>query len=61
SYLVDVLPGAIVFGIGLPAALVGVTVTAGTAVGEADRGIAAGAGKRTQYFVAHGPNFAGYQ
>ncbi|WP_280299200.1 MFS transporter [Nocardia abscessus] len=41
-YLVDVLPGAIVFGIGLPAAFVGVTVPAVTAVDEADRGIAAG-------------------
>ncbi|MGY2120021.1 MFS transporter [Nocardia gipuzkoensis] len=42
SYLIDVLPGAIVFGIGLPAAFVGVTVPAVTAVDEADRGIAAG-------------------
>ncbi|UAK35257.1 MFS transporter [Nocardia asteroides] len=42
SYLVDVLPGAIVFGVGLPAAFVGVTVPAVTAVDETDRGIAAG-------------------
>ncbi|MGK8523679.1 MFS transporter [Nocardia asteroides] len=42
SYLVDVLPGAVVFGVGLPAAFVGVTVPAVTAVDEADRGIAAG-------------------
>ncbi|WP_067462067.1 MFS transporter [Nocardia amamiensis] len=42
SYVTDVLPAAIVFGIGLPAAFVGVTVPAVTAVDEADRGIAAG-------------------
>ncbi|WP_330229118.1 MFS transporter [Nocardia sp. NBC_00508] len=42
SYVTDVLPAAIVFGIGLPAAFVGVTVPAVTAVGDADRGIAAG-------------------
>ncbi|MBF6521067.1 MFS transporter [Nocardia farcinica] len=42
SYLIDVLPGAVLLGIGLPAAFVGVTAPAVTAVDEADAGIAAG-------------------
>lgn len=47
-YLVDVLPAAVVFGIGLPAAFVGVTVPAVTAVAPADTGIAAGVVNTTQ-------------
>ncbi|PRX43645.1 EmrB/QacA subfamily drug resistance transporter [Prauserella shujinwangii] len=42
GYLADVLPGTLVFGIGLPAAFVGVTVPAVTAVAETDTGVAAG-------------------
>ncbi|MBA8951656.1 MFS transporter [Actinomadura namibiensis] len=42
SYVVDVLPAALVFGVGLPAAFVGVTVPAVTAVDKDDTGIAAG-------------------
>ncbi|WP_119730119.1 MFS transporter [Thermomonospora amylolytica] len=42
SYVIDVLPAALLFGIGLPAAFVGVTVPAVTAVDKADTGIAAG-------------------
>ncbi|MEV6280407.1 MFS transporter [Nocardia sp. NPDC051832] len=42
TYLVDVLPGAVLLGIGLPAAFVGVTAPAVTAVAQADAGIAAG-------------------
>lgn len=41
-YAIDVLPAALVLGVGLPAAFVGVTVPAVTAVGESDTGIAAG-------------------
>ncbi|WP_194819257.1 MFS transporter [Nocardia sp. XZ_19_385] len=42
SYLLDVLPGAVLLGIGLPAAFVGVTAPAVTSVAQADAGIAAG-------------------
>ncbi|WP_228811819.1 MFS transporter [Nocardia otitidiscaviarum] len=42
DYPVDVLPAAVIFGIGLPAAFVGVTAPAVEAVAETDRGIAAG-------------------
>lgn len=42
DYPVDVLPGAILLGIGLPAAFVGVTVPAVTAVAESRAGTAAG-------------------
>ncbi|WP_378733808.1 MFS transporter [Nocardia brasiliensis] len=42
SYLIHVLPGAVLLGIGLPAAFVGVTAPAVTSVGTADAGIAAG-------------------
>ncbi|MFC9895392.1 MFS transporter [Nocardia sp. NPDC127579] len=42
TYLIDVLPGAILLGIGLPAAFVGVTAPAVTSVEQADAGIAAG-------------------
>ncbi|WP_068065396.1 MFS transporter [Nocardia xishanensis] len=42
SYLIDVLPGAILLGVGLPAAFVGVTAPAVTSVDKADAGIAAG-------------------
>ncbi|MGS2811002.1 MFS transporter [Nocardia sp. MW-W600-9] len=42
NYLIDVLPGAVLLGIGLPAAFVGVTVPAVTSVDKADAGIAAG-------------------
>ncbi|WP_285487212.1 MFS transporter [Amycolatopsis taiwanensis] len=42
TYLIDVLPGTILLGIGLPAAFVGVTTPAVTSVGKADAGIAAG-------------------
>ncbi|ONM46301.1 MFS transporter [Nocardia donostiensis] len=42
NYLIDVLPGAVLLGIGLPAAFVGVTVPAVTSVDKADTGIAAG-------------------
>ncbi|MFR9749805.1 MFS transporter [Nocardia sp. 004] len=42
SYMIDVLPGAVLLGIGLPAAFVGVTVPAVTSVDKADTGIAAG-------------------
>lgn len=42
SYVTEVLPAALVFGVGLPLAFVGVTVPAVTAVREADTGIAAG-------------------
>ncbi|MBF6098605.1 MFS transporter [Nocardia cyriacigeorgica] len=42
SYLIDVLPGAVLLGIGLPAAFVGVTAPAVTSVDVADAGIAAG-------------------
>ncbi|NEW42302.1 MFS transporter [Nocardia cyriacigeorgica] len=42
SYLIDVLPGAVLLGIGLPAAFVGVTAPAVTAVDTADAGITAG-------------------
>ncbi|MEV0334161.1 MFS transporter [Nocardia sp. NPDC050717] len=42
DYLIDVLPGAILLGVGLPAAFVGVTVPAVTSVDPADAGIAAG-------------------
>ncbi|MEU5405741.1 MFS transporter [Nocardia asteroides] len=42
SYAVDVLPGAILLGIGLPAAFVGVTQPAVTAVGPRAAGTAAG-------------------
>ncbi|WP_280467637.1 MFS transporter [Nocardia cyriacigeorgica] len=42
SYLIDVLPGAVLLGVGLPAAFVGVTAPAVTSVDEADAGIAAG-------------------
>ncbi|MDA2806543.1 MFS transporter [Nocardiopsis suaedae] len=42
DYLTDVLPGAVLLGIGLPAAFVGVTAPALAAVDEADAGIAAG-------------------
>lgn len=41
-YPVDVLPGAVLLGIGLPAAFVGVTVPAVTSVDKNDAGIAAG-------------------
>ncbi|WP_246011405.1 MFS transporter [Nocardia mexicana] len=42
GYLIDVLPGAVLLGVGLPAAFVGVTVPAVTSVDKADAGIAAG-------------------
>ncbi|WP_369023874.1 MFS transporter [Nocardia cyriacigeorgica] len=42
NYLIDVLPGAVLLGIGLPAAFVGVTAPAVTSVDVADAGIAAG-------------------
>ncbi len=42
DYLIDVLPGAVLLGVGLPAAFVGVTVPAVTSVDKADTGIAAG-------------------
>ncbi|MEV0686137.1 MFS transporter [Nocardia sp. NPDC050378] len=42
GYLVDILPGAVLLGIGLPAAFVGVTAPAVTAVGESAAGTAAG-------------------
>ncbi|WP_336085726.1 MFS transporter [Nocardia sp. SSK8] len=42
NYLIDIAPGAILLGIGLPAAFVGVTVPAVTAVGESQAGTAAG-------------------
>ncbi|WP_280298875.1 MFS transporter [Nocardia neocaledoniensis] len=42
DYLFDVLPGAVLLGVGLPAAFVGVTVPAVTSVDKADTGIAAG-------------------
>ncbi|MFF0529035.1 MFS transporter [Nocardia amikacinitolerans] len=42
DYPIDVLPGAILLGIGLPAAFVGVTAPAVTSVDTADAGIAAG-------------------
>lgn len=42
DYPIDVLPGAILLGIGLPAAFVGVTAPAVTSVDNADAGIAAG-------------------
>ncbi|MGA6204575.1 MFS transporter [Nocardia testacea] len=42
NYLIDVLPGAVLLGIGLPAAFVGVTAPAVTSVDKADAGIAAG-------------------
>jgi EmrB/QacA subfamily drug resistance transporter len=42
SYVLDVLPAALIFGIGLPAAFVGVTVPAVTSVAHSDTGIAAG-------------------
>ncbi|VFA97669.1 MFS transporter [Nocardia cyriacigeorgica] len=42
SYLIDVLPGAVLLGVGLPAAFVGVTAPAVTSVDVADAGIAAG-------------------
>ncbi|WP_232852584.1 MFS transporter [Nocardia acididurans] len=42
DYLIDVLPGAVLLGVGLPAAFVGVTVPAVTSVDKSDAGIAAG-------------------
>ncbi|WP_280435938.1 MFS transporter [Nocardia carnea] len=42
NYLIDVLPGAVLLGIGLPASFVGVTVPAVTSVDKDDAGIAAG-------------------
>jgi len=42
NYLIDVLPGAVLLGVGLPAAFVGVTVPAVTSVSKSDAGIAAG-------------------
>ncbi|WP_081706337.1 MFS transporter [Nocardia sp. CNY236] len=48
NYLIDVLPGAVLLGIGLPAAFVGVTVPAVTSVDKADAGIAAGIVNTTQ-------------
>lgn len=42
SYVVDVLPGALLLGIGLPTAFVGVTQPAVTAVGQKEAGTAAG-------------------
>ncbi|MCM6776695.1 MFS transporter [Nocardia sp. CDC159] len=42
DYPIDVLPGAVLLGIGLPAAFVGVTAPAVTSVDTADAGIAAG-------------------
>ncbi|WP_280452521.1 MFS transporter [Nocardia cyriacigeorgica] len=42
DYLIDVLPGAVLLGVGLPAAFVGVTAPAVTSVEVADAGIAAG-------------------
>ncbi|MEU8894458.1 MFS transporter [Nocardia sp. NPDC048505] len=42
SYAIDVLPGAVLLGLGLPAAFVGVTAPAVAAVDQADTGIAAG-------------------
>ncbi|WP_312884776.1 MFS transporter [Nocardia barduliensis] len=48
SYLIDVLPGAVLLGIGLPAAFVGVTAPAVTSVDKADAGIAAGIVNTTQ-------------
>ncbi|WP_431964622.1 MFS transporter [Nocardia sp. bgisy134] len=42
DYPIDILPGAILLGIGLPAAFVGVTAPAVTSVDTADTGIAAG-------------------
>jgi sugar phosphate permease len=42
SYVVDILPPALLLGIGLPASFVGVTVPAVTAVSQSDTGIAAG-------------------
>lgn len=42
DFLIDVLPGAVLLGVGLPAAFVGVTVPAVTSVDPADAGIAAG-------------------
>lgn len=42
TYFADVLPAALLLGIGLPAAFVGVTAPAVNAVAEADRGVAAG-------------------
>ncbi|WP_280232328.1 MFS transporter [Nocardia cyriacigeorgica] len=42
GYLIDVLPGAVLLGIGLPAAFVGVTAPAVTAVDKVDAGITAG-------------------
>lgn len=42
NYVVDILPAALVLGLGLPSAFVGVTVPAVTAVSEADTGITAG-------------------
>ncbi|AVH23728.1 MFS transporter [Nocardia cyriacigeorgica] len=42
DYLIDVLPGAVLLGVGLPAAFVGVTAPAVTSVDVADAGIAAG-------------------
>ncbi|HEX2312128.1 MAG TPA: hypothetical protein VHJ17_00210, partial [Thermomonospora sp.] len=42
AYAIDVLPAAVLLGVGLPAAFVGVTVPAVTAVDTADTGIAAG-------------------
>ncbi|TNC29269.1 MFS transporter [Amycolatopsis alkalitolerans] len=42
SYLLDVLPAGLVFGVGLPAAFAGVTIPAVTSVAEVDTGITAG-------------------
>lgn len=42
SYLLDLLPATLVFGVGLPAAFIGATVPAVTAVGREDTGVAAG-------------------
>lgn len=42
TYLVDVLPASLVFGVGLPAAFAGVTIPAVTAVADADTGVASG-------------------
>ncbi|WP_220506347.1 MFS transporter [Microbispora sp. H10830] len=42
TYAIDVLPAGLVLGVGMPAAFVGVTVPAVTAVAESDTGIAAG-------------------
>lgn len=48
NYLIDVLPAAVLLGIGLPAAFVGVTAPAVTSVDKADAGIAAGLVNTTQ-------------